>query len=250
MRNKYLESIKWKSFVNSRGMASLTMYPFALFAITLQVILFYLNGGYTLSHFPLSVILIYLATVICIVLVYIIKRNTYKSYSYIKEVEDSFNIYRELGIYLFHFIVLYLMPIVTVIAGFAVLNELGLYSDVQLLKLLSFNFILMIINLLIIMPGTRNMFKWQNIVLVLLFIIVYIFYYFTNNEFLAEFDRKGNMNLFGTYPKALFVTFAMSFRVGGNFFGMLMDFGYWEKKFNDEFNRKHFSDEVNEQNKK
>ncbi|UTH01869.1 hypothetical protein KFV05_09110 [Macrococcoides canis] len=168
----------------------------------------------------------------------------------IEKLEAEFSLIKEASVFLIQMMVVYFMPITCVTFGFAFMNYEGIYNNHQLFQLIQFTLVLMFINILFLMPVNRNIFKWQNILLAITFLGMYLFYYIENNDFLNNMDKIANFEVFGLYPYALFISFTISLRIGGNFFGMLMDFGYWDKKFNDEFNRKHFSDEVNEQNKK
>lgn len=124
------------------------------------------------------------------------------------------------------------------------MNYQGIYNVSQFIELIRFTFILMILNMLFVMPGTRNMYRWQNILLCIIFLGMYLFYYFNNNYFLYEMDRLASFEVFSLYPYILFISFVMSFWVGGNFFYMLDKFGYWNKKSNEQFIKENSEVEV------
>ncbi|MCU7558157.1 hypothetical protein [Macrococcus capreoli] len=241
MKNNYLNQFKEESYESFRGIDVLYVYLIVIISVGVGFLHIVFNDIAIFKYFPISAIISYLLNLLLCILVFYIWYN--RSFSSGMELEKNFNIIKELSIYFLQFIVLYFMPITSLLHGFAFMNYEGLYEFNYFLELIKFTFILMILNMLIVIPTTRNMFKWHNILLSLLLFGVYLFYYFKNNHFLYEIDKTANFEVFSIYPYILFVTFVMSFRIGGNFFGMLMDFGYWDKKFNDEFNRKHFSDE-------
>ncbi|UJS27253.1 hypothetical protein L2Z53_08720 [Macrococcoides canis] len=248
MDKDYLENLKFESYHAFRGIDSLFAYLVVFIALIVGFLHIIFNDTSIFLYFPLPVLFTYIMNILLFILVIYIWRNTIAFD--IEKLEAEFSLIKEVSIFLIQMMVVYFMPITCVIFGFAFMNYEGIYNNHQLFQLIQFTLVLMLINILFLMPVNRNTYKWQNIVLALLFLGLYIYYYFSNNDFLHKMDEMGDFEVFSVYPKVVVLSFVISLRIGGNFFGMLMDFGYWDKKFNDEFNRKHFSDEVNEQNKK
>ncbi|QIH76471.1 hypothetical protein GTN31_08865 [Macrococcoides canis] len=148
----------------------------------------------------------------------------------IEKLEAEFSLIKEASVFLIQMMVVYFMPITCVTFGFAFMNYEGIYNNHQFFDLIVFTLVLMLINILFLMPVNRNTYKWQNILLAITFLGMYLFYYIENNDFLYNMNKIANFEVFELYPYALFISFTISLRIGGNFFAMLMKFGYWNKK--------------------
>ncbi|UTG99570.1 hypothetical protein [Macrococcoides canis] len=228
MDKKYLENLKFESYHAFRGIDSLFAYLVVFIALIVGFFHIILYDKIILLYFPLPVIFTYIMNILLFILVIYIWRNTIAFD--IEKLEAEFSLIKEVSIFLIQMMVVYFMPITCVIFGFASMNYEGIYNNHQLFQLIQFTLVLMLINILFLMPVNRNTYKWQNIVLALLFLGLYIYYYFSNNDFLHKMDEMGDFEVFSVYPKVVVLSFVISLRIGGNFFAMLMKFGYWNKK--------------------
>lgn len=228
MDKDYLENLKFESYHAFRGIDSLFAYLVVFIALIVGFLHIIFNDTSIFLYFPFPVIFTYITNIILFYLVIYIWRNTLAFD--IEKLEAEFSLIKEVSVFLIQMMVVYFMPITCVTFGFAFMNYEGIYNNHQLFELIVFTLVLMLINILFLMPVNRNTYKWQNIVLALLFLGLYIYYYFSNNDFLHKMDKMGDFEVFSVYPKVVFLSFVISLRIGFNFFSMLEEFGYWDKK--------------------
>ncbi|MGV2927067.1 hypothetical protein RW115_00595 [Macrococcus capreoli] len=228
MDKHYLEELKFEAYHTFRGIDSLFAYLAVFIILIIGCLHIIFNNISIFMYFPLPVIITYVLNIFLFGLVIYIWRNTFAFD--IAKLETEFSLIKEASIFVIQMMVVYFMPITCVTFGFAFMNYEGIYNNHQLLQLLQFTLVLMLINILFLMPVNRNTYKWQNILLGACLLGLYIYYYILNNDFLIEMDNIANFEVFGLYPYALFVSFAISLRIGFNFFSMLEEFGYWDKK--------------------
>ncbi|UBH08092.1 hypothetical protein [Macrococcus armenti] len=228
MDKDYLENLKFEAYHAFRGIDSLFAYLVVFIALIVGFLHIIFNDTSIFLYFPLPVLFTYIMNILLFILVIYIWRNT-MAFD-IEKLEAEFSLIKETSVFLIQMMVVYFMPITCVTFGFAFMNYDAVYNNHQLFQLIQFTLVLMLINILFLMPVNRNIFKWQNIVLALLFLGLYIYYYFSNNDFLHKMDEMGNFEVFTLYPKVVFLSFVISLRIGFNFFSMLEEFGYWDKK--------------------
>ncbi|QIH76472.1 hypothetical protein GTN31_08870 [Macrococcoides canis] len=243
MDKDYLENLKFEAYHAFRGIDALFAYLAVFIILIIGFLHIVFNDISIFMYFPLPVVFIYLLNILLFMLVIYIWRNT-MAFD-IEKLEANFSIMKEIIVFLIQMMVVYFMPITCVIFGFAFMNYEGIYNNHQLFQLIQFTLVLTLINILFLMPVNRNTYKWQNIVLALLFLGLYIYYYFSNNDFLHKMDEMGDFEVFTLYPKAIFLSFVISLRIGFNFFSMLEEFGYWDKK-----ERKKYLEKQKKKNKK
>lgn len=228
MDKNYLENLKFEAYHAFRGIDSLFAYLAVFIILIIGFVHIVFNDISIFMYFPLPVVFIYLLNILLFMLVIYIWRNT-MAFD-IEKLEAEFSLIKEASVFLVQMMVVYFMPITCVTFGFAFMNYEGIYNNHQLIDLIVFTLVLMLINILFLMPVNRNTYKWQNIVLAITFLGMYLFYYIENNDFLNNMDKIANFEVFGLYPYALFISFTISLRIGFNFFSMLEEFGYWDKK--------------------
>ncbi|MGV2876347.1 hypothetical protein ROU88_10860 [Macrococcus capreoli] len=228
MNRKYLEELKFEAYHNFRGIDCVYAYLIVFIALIIGLIFIVSNNLVIFLYFPVPVIITYITNIIMFAIVIYIWRNTFAFD--IEKLEKNFSLFKEIIVFLIQMLVVYFMPITCVLFGFAFMNYAGIYDNHQLIQLIQLTIVLMFINILFLMPVNRNTYKWQNILLAISLLGVYLYYYIKNNEFLYSIDKLANFELFGSYPYVLFISFAISLRIGFNFFSMLEEFGYWDKK--------------------
>ncbi|MGV2927068.1 hypothetical protein RW115_00600 [Macrococcus capreoli] len=228
MDKDYLENLKFEAYHNFRGIDCLYAYLVVFIALITGVLHIIFNDTAIFMSFPIPVVMTYITNIILFSLMIHIWNNTIAFD--IEKLEKNFSIFKEISVFIIQMLVVYFMPITSTIFGFAFMNYDGIYDNHQLVELIQFTLVLMFINILFLMPVNRNTYKWQNIVLAILFLGLYIYYYFTHNAFLHKMDKIANFEVFSLYPILVLLSFVISLRIGDNFFAMLMKFGYWNKR--------------------